>query len=146
MHPATPVLHRPGFAKGAARNPDAVLADPEQVLDARVAALTVRRPPGRGLAGPEQGSKAAAGRGRRGPRSHFGKKLVQTLLDFFRRGLGSAAFDRRLGPRHRPVHSGEKFGVFFGRGRGSGTFHVRYHNTSTTPRQTRERFSRFLPF
>jgi hypothetical protein len=35
---------------------------------------------------------------------------------------------------------------FFGRGRGSAAFHVRYHKTSKDPRQTPNRFSHFLPF
>ena len=40
MHPATTVLHCPTIAKDAAGDSDAVLADPEMVLDPRVAALT----------------------------------------------------------------------------------------------------------
>jgi len=60
MHPATSVLHRPAFAIEAARDPDAVLADPEQVLHPRVTALTARRSPARRLADPE-GSNTAGG-------------------------------------------------------------------------------------
>ena len=43
VHTAAAVRHCPGLAKGAARDPDAVLADPDQVLDPGVAALAFGR-------------------------------------------------------------------------------------------------------
>ena len=89
MHPAPPVLHRPAFAKEAPSDPDAVLADLEQVLDPRVAAPTTRRP-GLGLANPEQGPTVAgrqAGRGMRLQPFPGAERLLQLLLDFLWREL-----------------------------------------------------------
>jgi hypothetical protein len=113
MHSTAAVLHRPGFAKEAAGDPDAVLADLKQLLDSSVAATTARSSapgtiPGRGLGrmAPQHGSKTVGGRGRRGSRGVAAERIVQCRLELLRRELGRGAVG--LGLRHpRPSADGQ---------------------------------------
>jgi hypothetical protein len=78
-----------------------------------------------------------------------GEGFLQLLLDFFRREF-AGRLGRRLGwcpdMRKRPVEICEQFCVFFWCGQGSMAFHVRYHNTSMTPRKPRKGFCASFPF